>query len=111
MGSLQKLKALQDAKKIVTEVENELRQMVYAFFADCRGTWSYKDLEHDGAITEGSIYKIINLCVEEVIMGEGEEYTFPVPSSIIRKYLDGNKDEAAKEFMQWHQGYRGRRTG
>ena len=105
MNSIEKLKAYQDAQKIVTEVENELDKMVDAFFKDCRGSWYYKDLEYDGLITDGSIPKIINLCVEEVIMGEGEYYTFPVPSSIIRKYLDGDKEEAAKEFQKWHKEY------
>lgn len=105
MNSIEKLKAYQDSQKIVNEVENELDKMVDAFFADCRGSWYYKDLEYDGLITEGSIPKIINLCVEEVIMGEGEYYTFPVPSSIIRKYLDGDKEEAAKEFQKWHKEY------
>lgn len=105
MNSIEKLKAYQDAQKIVNDVEHELRQMVDAFFKDCSGIWYYKDLEYDGLITEGSIPKIINLCVEEVIMGEGEYYTFPVPSSIIMKYLDGDKDEAAKEFQKWHKEY------
>lgn len=105
MNSIEKLKACQDAQKIVNEVEHELRQMVDAFFADCQGTWYYDNLDYDGVITDGSIPKIINLRVEEVIMGEGEYYTFPVPSSIIRKYLDGNKEEAAKEFQKWHKEY------
>lgn len=105
MSSIEKLKAYQDAQKIVNDVEHELRQMVDAFFKDCSGFWYYKDLEYDGLITEGSIPKIINLCVEEVIMGEGEYYTYPVPSSIIRKYLDGDKEEAAKEFQKWHKEY------
>ena len=105
MDSIEKLKAYQDSQKIVNEVENELDKMVDEFFKDCSGTWYYKDLEYDGLITEGSIPKIINLCVEEVIMGEGEYYTFPVPSSIIRKYLDGDKEEAAKEFQKWHKEY------
>lgn len=105
MNSMEKLKAYQDAQKIVNEVEHELRQMVDAFFADCQGTWCYDNLDYDGAITEGSIPKILNLRVEEVIMGEGEYYTFPVPSSIIRKYLDGDKEEAAKEFQKWHKEY------
>ena len=105
MNSIEKLKAYQDSQKIVNEVENELDKMVDEFFKDCSGTWYYKDLEYDGLITEGSIPKIINLCVEEVIMGEGEYYTFPVPSSIIRKYLDGDKEEAAKEFQKWHKEY------
>ena len=106
MNSIEKLKAYQDAQKIVNEVEHELCQMVDAFFADCQGSWYYDNLDYDGVITEGSIPKIINLCVEEVIMGEGVYYTFPVPSSIIRKYLDGNKEEAAKEFQTWHKEYR-----
>ena len=105
MNSIEKLKAYQDSQKIVNEVENELDKMVDAFFKDCRGSWYYKDLEYDGLITEGSIPKIVNLCVEEVIMGEGEYYTFPVPSSIIRKYLDGDKEEATKEFQKWHKEY------
>ena len=105
MNSIEKLKAYQDAQKIVNEVENELDKMVDAFFKDCRGSWYYKDLEYDGLITDGSIPKIIKLCVEEVIMGEGEYYTFPVPSSIIRKYLDGDKEEAANEFQKWHKEY------
>lgn len=105
MSSTEKLKAYQDAQKITNDVEHELRQMVDAFFKDCSGIWYYKDLEYDGLITEGSIPKIINLCVEEVIMGEGEYYTYPVPSSIIRKYLDGDKEEAAKEFQKWHKEY------
>lgn len=105
MNSMEKLKVYQDAQKIVIEVKHELRQMVDAFFADCQGSWYYRDLEYDGVITEGSIPKIINLCVEEVIMGEGEYYTFPVPSAIIRKYLDGDKEEAAKEFQKWHKEY------
>lgn len=105
MNSIEKLKAYQDAQKIVNEVENELDKMVDAFFKDCRGSWYYKDLGYDGLITEGSIPKVINLCVEEVIMGEGEYYTFPVPSSILRKYLDGDKEEAAKEFQKWHKEY------
>lgn len=105
MNSIEKLKAYQDSQKIVNEVENELDKMVDAFFKDCMGSWYYKDLGYDGLITDGSIPKIINLCVEEVIMGEGEYYTFPVPSSIIRKYLDGDKEEAAKEFQKWHKEY------
>lgn len=105
MSSIEKLKAYQDAQKIVNDVEHELRQMVDAFFKDCSGIWYYKDLEYDGVITEGSITKNINLRVEEVIMGEGEYYTFPVPSSIISKYLDGDKEEAAKEFQKWHKEY------
>lgn len=105
MNSMEKLKAYQDAQKIVIEVKHELRQMVDAFFADCQGSWYYRDLEYDGVVTEGSMPKIINLCVDEVIMGEGEHYTFPVPSSIIRKYLDGDKEEAAKEFQKWHKEY------
>lgn len=109
MNSIEKLKAYQDSQKIVNEVENELDKMVDAFFAEPSGeriaTWFFKDLEYDGLITEGSIPQIINLCVEEVIMGEGEYYTFPVPSSIIRKYLDGDKEEAAKEFQKWHKEY------
>ena len=105
MNSIEKLKAYQDAQKIVNEVENELDKMVDAFFKDCRGSWYYKDLEYDGLITDGSIPKIIKLCVEEVIMGEGEYYTFPVPSSIIRKYLVGDKEEAANEFQKWHKEY------
>lgn len=105
MNSIEKLKAYQDAQKIVIDVKHELRQMVDAFFKDCNGSWFYSSLEYDGLITEGSIPKIINLCVEEVIMGEGEYYTFPVPSSIIMKYLDGNKEEAAKEFQKWHKEY------
>ena len=105
MNSIEKLKAYQDGQKIVDEVEHELGKMVDAFFADCRGYWTFENLEYEGQITEGSIPKIINLHVEEVIMGEGEYYTFPVPSSIIRKYLDGNKEEAAKEFQQWHKEY------
>lgn len=109
MNSIEKLKAYQDAQKIVNDVENELDKMVDDFFAEPSGeriaTWYYKSLEYDGLITEGSIPKIINLCVEEVIMGEGEYYTFPVPSSIIRKYLDGDKEEAAKEFQKWHKEY------
>lgn len=109
MNSIEKLKAYQDGQKIVNEVEDELDRMVDAFFAEPSGkriaTWVFKNLEYDGLITEGSIPKIINLCVEEVIMGEGEYYTFPVPSSIIRKYLDGDKEEAAKEFQKWHKEY------
>lgn len=105
MNSIEKLKAYQDAQKIANDIEHELRQMVDAFFNDCSGICCYKDLEYDGLITEGSIPKIINLCVEEVIMGEGEYYTYPVPSSIIRKYLDGDKEEAAKEFQKWHKEY------
>lgn len=109
MNSIEQLKAYQDGQKIVNEVEDELDKMVDAFFAEPSGeriaTWFFKDLEYDGLITEGSIPKIINLCVEEVIMGEGEYYTFPVPSSIIMKYLDGNKEEAAKEFQKWHKEY------
>lgn len=38
-------------------------------------------------------------------MGEGEYYTFPVPSSIIRKYLDGDKEESVKEFHKWNEEY------
>ena len=34
MNSMEKLKAYQDAQKIVIEVKHELRQMVDAFFAD-----------------------------------------------------------------------------
>jgi len=105
MNSMEKLKAYHDAQKIVNEVESELDKMVDAFFKDCNGSWYYKDFEYDGLITEGSVPKIIKLCVEEVIMGEGEYYTFPVPSSIIRKYLDGDKEEAAKEFQKWHKEY------
>lgn len=109
MNSIEKLKAYQDSQKIVNEVESELDKMVDAFFAEPSGeriaTWFFKDLEYDGLITEGSIPKIINLCVEEVIMGEGEYYSFPVPSSIIRKYLDGDKEEAVKEFQKWHKEY------
>ena len=105
MNSIEKLKAYQDSQKVVNEVENELDKMVDAFFKDCNGTWFFKDLEYDGLITEGSIPKIINLGVEEVIMGEGEYYSFPVPSSIIRKYLDGDKEEATKEFQKWHKEY------
>lgn len=98
MNSIEKLKKCQDAQKIVNEVETELDKMVNAFFADCQGTWYYKNLKW-------SKPQIINLCVEEVIMGEGEYYTFPVPTSIIRKYLDGDKEEAAKEFQKWHKEY------
>lgn len=72
--------------------------MVNAFFADCQVSWYYKNLKW-------SKPQIINLCVEEVIMGEGEYYTFPVQTSIIRKYLDGDKEEAAKEFQKWHKEY------
>lgn len=97
MNSIENLKKCQDAQKIVNEVETELDKMVNAFFADCQGTWYYKNLKW-------SKPQIINLCVEEVIMGEGEYYTFPVPTSIIRKYLDGDKEEA-KEFQKWHKEY------
>ena len=38
-------------------------------------------------------------------MGEGEDYTFPVPTAIIRKYLDGDKEDATKEFQKWHNEY------
>lgn len=109
MNSIEKLKAYQDGQKIVNEVEDELDKMVDAFFAEPSGeriaTWFFKSLEYDGIITEGSIPKIINLGVEEVIMGEGENYTFPVPSSIISKYLDGDKEESVKEFQKWHEEY------
>ena len=98
MNSIEKLKSCQDAQTIVNEGETELDKMVDAFFADCQGTWYYKNLKW-------SKPQIINLCVEEVIMGEGEDYTFPVPTAIIRKYLDGDKEDATKEFQKWHNEY------
>ena len=79
--------ALQEANKAqarVNVVENELRQMVHSFFADCRGGWYFNSMKYGENTTE--------LCVEEVIMGEGEDYCFPVPTSIILKYLDGNTE-------------------
>jgi hypothetical protein len=93
--------ALQEANKAqarVNVVENELRQMVHSFFADCRGGWYFNSMKYGENTTE--------LCVEEVSMGEGEDYCFPVPTSIILKYLDGNTEEATKEFQKWHKGYR-----
>ena len=92
--------ALQEAKKAqdrVSNIENELCQMVHAFFADCRGSWYYRSMKYGENTT--------SLCVEEVIMGEGEDYCFLVPTSIILKYLDGNTEEAVKEFQKWHKEY------
>ena len=92
--------ALEEANKAqarVNNVESELRQMVHSFFADCRGGWYFSSMNYGEETTK--------LCVEEVIMGEGEDYCFPVPTSIILKYLDGNTEEATKEFQKWHKNY------
>lgn len=92
--------ALEEANKAqarINVIENELCRMVYAFFADCRGGWYFSSMKYGEKTT--------NLCVEEVIMGEGEDYCFPVPTSIILKYLDGNTEEATKEFQKWHKNY------
>jgi hypothetical protein len=106
MNSIEKLHAYQNAYRTINAVEAELRKMVNAFFKDCPGGWYLQSLDFGNEFcTAISVPKIVNLCVEEVIMGEGEYYTFPVPSSIIMKYLDGNKEEAAKEFQQWHKEY------
>lgn len=106
MNSIEKLHAYQNAYKTINAVEDELRKMVDAFFKDCNGGWYFQSIDYGKEFcTAISVPKVANLCVEEVIMGEGETYTFPVPTSIIRKYLDGNKAEAAKEFQQWHKEY------
>lgn len=106
MNSIEKLHAYQTACKTINEVEHELRNMVTAFFNDCRGIWYFHSIDYGNeSCTALSVPKVANLSVLEVIMGYGEYYTFPVPSSIIRKYLDGDKAEAAKEFQKWHKEY------
>ena len=106
MNSIEKLHAYQNAYKTINAVGEELHKMVEAFFKDCTGGWYFHSIDYGKEFcTAISVPKVTNLCVEEVIMGEGEYYTFPVPSSIIMKYLDGNKDEAAKEFQKWHKEY------
>lgn len=106
MNSIEKLHAYQNAYRTINAVEDEFRQMVDAFFKDCTGCWYFQSIDYGNEFcTALSVPKVTNLCVEEVIMGEGETYTFPVPTSIIRKYLDGSKEEAAKEFQQWHKEY------
>lgn len=106
MNSIEKLHAYQNACKTINAVEGELRKMVDAFFKDCSGSWYFQSLDYGNEFcTAISVPKVANLCVEEVIMGEGEEYNFPVPTKLIMKYLDGDKDEAAKEFQKWHKEY------
>lgn len=106
MNSIEKLHAYQNAYKTINAVEDELRKMVDAFFRDCNGDWYFQSIDYGKEFcTAISVPKVANLCVEEVIMGEVEYYTFPVPSSILRKYLDGDKEEAAKEFQKWHKEY------
>jgi hypothetical protein len=106
MNSIEKLHAYQNAYRTINAVEAELRKMVDAFFKDCTGGWYFQSLDYGNEFcTAISVPKVANLCVEEVIMGEGEDYTFPVPTSIIMKYLDGNKEEAVKEFQKWHKEY------
>ena len=97
MTGLEKLREFQNAKTIVDSVEDELYHMVDPFFKDCQGTWYFESLNFSEETCE--------LHVEEVIMGEGEYYNFPVPTHIITKYLDGDKEEAAKEFQLWHKEY------
>lgn len=107
MNSIEKLHAYQNACETINAVENELRKMVDAFFNDCTGIWYFQSLDYGNeSCTALSVPKVAYLSVEEVITGEGEYYTFPVPTSIIRKYLDSDKAEAAKEFQKWHKEYR-----
>lgn len=92
--------ALQEANKAqdrLNIVENELRQMVDAFFGLCLGVRNFKSMKYGENTTD--------LCVESEILEEEKDYCLPVPTSIILKYLDGNTEEATKEFQKWHNGY------
>ena len=97
MSGLEKLQEYGNAKTVIDGVEGELCEMVDLFFKDRRGTWYFDSLHLDG---DTCVLK-----VEQIIMGEGEYYIYPVPTQIITKFLDGDRKGAAKEFVKWYDGY------
>lgn len=106
MNGIEKLYAYQNACKTIIAVEDDLCQMVDAFFKDCTGSWFFHSIDYGNEFcTTLSVPNVANLCVDEVITGEGKYYTLPVPTLIILKYLDGNQEEAAKEFIKWRNEY------